>query len=55
VLKINNVNTKKKLLLFPFIFLIIVLQIKIIFMNIGDVVDEKDVEKIKNHFELYKN
>jgi hypothetical protein len=55
VLKINNVNTKKKLLFFPIVLFIIAIQIKIIFINVGDIIEEKDVEMIKNHFELFKN
>lgn len=45
----------RKLLFLPFIIIIVVLQVKIIFINLGEVIEKENIEKIEKHFELYKN
>jgi len=45
----------RKLLFLPFIIIIVVLQVKIIFINLGEAIEKENIEKIEKHFELYKN
>ena len=45
----------RKLLFLPFIIIIVVLQVKIIFINLGEVIEKENIEKIEKHFELFKN
>ena len=51
----KNIINIKKLLLFPFLLVIILIQIEIISNNLLEVIDEKNIEKIKKHLELDKN
>lgn len=52
---IKNIIYMKKLLLFPFLLVIIVIQIQIISNNLVEVIDGKNIEKIKKYLELDKN
>ena len=44
-----------KFLFFPFMILIIVIQMKVIFTNLGDIIEKQDVEKIEKYLKINKN
>ena len=52
---IKNIINIKKLLLFPFLLIIILIQMEIISNNLPEVINEKNIEKIKKHLEVDKN
>lgn len=45
----------QKLLFLPFMIIIIVLQVKIIFINLGEVIEKENIEKIEKYLNLNKN
>lgn len=50
----KNFNLKK-LLFFPFMIVIIVIQMKVIFSSLDDVIEKQNIEKIEKYLKINKN